>query len=83
MLALPPAILLLVYGVFLLVYAFFALANIFSLAKYGAGNWIGYTAVLFFVSATAIILFFTWQALPPIDWITPVPLFEAGPNDFF
>lgn len=72
----PPYILLIVYGAFLLFYVFFGLANIIHLAKYGGSTWVGYLSVLFFISATAIILFLTWSALPALDWTTPIPLIQ-------
>lgn len=78
MLAIPPYVLLIPYAVFLAFFAFFALANVLSLAKYGARNWIGFLASFIFVACTAFILFLTWQALLPMDWVTPVPLFGSS-----
>jgi len=77
MIGFPPYILLIIYGAFLLFYLFFGLAHIIHLAKYGGGTWVGYLAVLFFLSASAIILFVTWYALPALDWQTPIPLIQT------
>lgn len=79
MLAIPPYILLLIFGAFLLFFLFFGIANIVHLAKYGGGTKIGYIAVFLFIATSAIILFVTWQALPAVDWQTPIPLVSA-PN---
>lgn len=76
MLAIPPYILLILYGAFLLFFIFFAFANIFSIAKYGGGTFAGFVAVFLFIAASAIVLFLTWQALPPLDWQTPMPILQ-------
>jgi len=78
MIGFPPYYLLLVYGAFLLFYLFFGLANIFHLAKYGGSTRMGFLSVLFFLSATAIILFATWHWLPALDWRTPYPLIQTN-----
>lgn len=78
MIALPPYVLLLPFGIFMAGYLFFALANIISLAKYGAKNAVGLLASFIFVCGTAVILFVAWQQSAGIAWTTPVPLFEAG-----
>lgn len=77
MISLPPYVLLIVYGAFLLGFLFFAIADIVSLSKYGARNAVGLTTSFIFVCGTAVILFATWQALGPVDWTTPVPLFTV------
>lgn len=76
MLAIPPYILLVVFGAFLLFYLFFGLANIIHLARFGGGNTLGFLFVFFFIAASAIILFLTWQGLPALDWTTPIPLIQ-------
>lgn len=76
MIAVPPYILLIVYGLFLLFFVFFGLANMFHLAKYGGGTWIGYLVTLLFISTSVIILFVTWISLPPMDWTTPIPVIQ-------
>jgi len=78
MIAIPPYILLVVYGAFLLFFVFFGLANIIHIARFGGGTWLGYLAVLFFVSASAIIVFLTWHALPAVDWTTPISLIQTN-----
>lgn len=74
MFALPPYVLLIPYALFLAFFVFFALANILSLAKYGARNWVGFVASFVFVCCAAIVLFMTWQSLAGTDWTAPVPV---------
>ncbi len=74
MIALPPYLLLIPYALFLLGYLFFALANIVSLAKYGARNGVGLVASFIFIAGSALVIFATWQSLAGIDWTTGVPL---------
>ena len=57
-------------------FLFFALANIISLLKNGGGNFAGYFIVLLFVSLTVVIIFFTLQALPNLNWKAPVPILQ-------
>lgn len=83
MISIPPYFLLIPYGVVLAVFAFFALANVVSLAKYGARNWVGFLATFVFVCGTAVIGFFTWQALSAVDWTAPLPLFSASSSNVF
>jgi hypothetical protein len=80
MLALPPYLLLIPFALFLGFFAFFALANILSLAKYGARNGVGFFASFIFVCAIAIVLFMSWQSLAGTDWTTPVPLIGSAPS---
>lgn len=74
MISLSPFYLLIPFGAFLLGFAFFALANIISLAKYGARNAIGLLASFLFICGAAFILYTTWQALQDVAWTTPVPI---------
>jgi hypothetical protein len=74
MLSLPPIVLLLPCVIFALGYVFFAFANVISLGKYGARNFVGLLASFCFISGTAIIVFLTWQSLATVDWFSPVPL---------
>lgn len=74
MIALPPYLLLIPYALFLLGYLFFALANIISLAKYGARNGVGFLASFMFIAGSALIVFMTWQSLAGVDWTMGVPL---------
>lgn len=76
MFVLPPYILLIIYGVFLLTFAFFSLANIIHLLRHGGGNWLGSLAILLYLASSAIVLFVTWQALPALDWTTPIPILQ-------
>jgi len=80
MLAIPPYILLVIFGAFLLFFLFFAFANIFSIAKYGGGTTAGFIAVFIFISASAIVLFLIWRALPALDWQTPMPILRQTIN---
>ncbi|WKZ28814.1 MAG: hypothetical protein QY323_04755 [Patescibacteria group bacterium] len=77
MISIPPYFLLFPFGAFLLAFIFFSLANIVSLAKYGARNAIGLLVTFVFVCVTLMIGFYGWRALEPIAWTAPVPLFEV------
>lgn len=77
MISLPPYLLLIPYGLFMLGYVFFGLTDIISLAKYGARNAVGLLASFIFICGTAYIIFLTWQSLASVDWITAVPLFSV------
>lgn len=74
MISLPPIVLLLPYAIFALGFVFFAFANIISLGKYGARNFVGLLATFAFISGTAVIVLMTWQSLATVDWMTAVPL---------
>ena len=82
MIALAPYYLLIPFGLFMAGFVFFSFANIMSLARYGARNMIGLTATFLYVAGTAVLLFFAWQALAPIDWVTKVPLFSTSAVGF-
>lgn len=74
MIALPPYILLIVFGIFMAGFLFFAVANVMLLARFGARNAVGLLASFLFVAGTLLILFLAWQALGGADWMSPVPL---------
>lgn len=76
MISIPPYFLLFPFGVFALGFVFFSLANIISLAKYGAKNAVGLLVSLLFMIGTSAIVFYAWNAASTIAWSTPVPLFE-------
>lgn len=82
MIALPPYILLIVFGLFMAGFLFFGLTNIILLARFGAKNAVGLLASFAFVAGTAIILLLTWQAVGGIDWATPVPLLSIPTPTF-
>lgn len=77
-LAIPPYFLLIPYGLFLLAVLFFGLINIMHLVKYGAHNFVGFLATFGFIAVTAAILFFTWNYMPVVDWMEPVPLLSSA-----
>lgn len=74
MIAVSPYILLIVFGLFLAAYVFFAIVNIVLLARYGARNYVGFLACFIFIGGTAVILFMTSQSIIGVDWNTAVPL---------
>ncbi len=76
MISIPPYFLLFPFGAFLCAFLFFSIANIVSLAKYGARNAVGFFVTFVFICGAAVILFLTWQALAQLAWVTPVPLFS-------
>ncbi|MFA5854313.1 MAG: hypothetical protein WC866_04500 [Patescibacteria group bacterium] len=76
MISIPPYFLLFPFGAFLLAFVFFSIANIVSLAKYGARNATGLLVTFMFVAGSALIGFYAWKALEPIPWTAPVPLFR-------
>jgi hypothetical protein len=82
MLSLPPIVLLIPYALFMLGFTFFAFANIISLGKYGARNFVGLLASFIFISGTAIILFLSWQSVMAVDWLTSVPLASVPSPSF-
>jgi hypothetical protein len=77
MFSIPPIVLLYLSGAILLFIGFFSLANIVSLARYGAADRVGYFATLVYVIGAAVIVFVTWRMLPAIDWSAPVQLLAA------
>lgn len=74
MISIPPFVLLVPYAAFLLGYAFFAFANVISLAKYGARNGVGLTASFVFIAVSAMIVFHTWSSVQAVDWTAAVPV---------
>jgi len=82
MIALPPYILLIVFGLFLAGFLFFGIANVVLLARFGARNAVGLLASFAFVAGTALILFLTWQSLGGLDWMAPVPLLSIPAPTF-
>jgi len=80
MISIPFYLLLIPYGIFLLLFAFFSLVNIANLLRYGARNSVGFMATFIFISGTAIILFFTWQTLLPVDWTATAPIVATPMN---
>jgi len=82
MISLPPYFLLIPYALFLLGYVFFSLANVISLAKYGARNAVGLMASFIFICGTAVIVFMTWQSLIAVDWTAAIPLVSVPSPSF-
>ena len=82
MIALPPYILLIVFGLFLAGFLFFGLVNIILLARFGAKNAVGLLASFAFIAGAALILFLTWQSVGGIDWVSPVPLLSIPAPTF-
>jgi hypothetical protein len=80
MISIPFYVLLIPFSIFLLLFAFFSLMNIANLLRYGARNFVGFVATFIFLSGTAVILFFTWQTLQPVDWTATAPLVELPAN---
>jgi hypothetical protein len=76
MISIPPYFLLFPFAVFAIGFVFFSLANIISLAKYGARNAVGLLVSFLFLVGTAAIAFYAWNAASAISWTTPVPLFQ-------
>lgn len=76
MFLLPPYYILVIYGIAFLIFVFFALANIVHLLRHGGGKVLGSFAILFFLISTVIVLFLTLQALPSLDWTTPIPVLQ-------
>ena len=72
MFAIPPFILLVPYALIALGAAFLSLFNIINLLKYGARNGVGFAATFIYICGAAIILFFTWQFLPEVEWRQPL-----------
>ncbi len=74
MIALPPYILLIAFGVFLAFFLFFAIFNIVLLARFGARNAFGFGATLIFISGACLILFLAWHAMENTAWTAAAPL---------
>ena len=81
MIALPPYILLIAFGLFFAAFLFFSLTNIILLSRFGARNVVGLSVTFVFLCLAGLVVFVTWQLLTGLDWMTPVPLFSIqAPN---
>ncbi|MBI5729164.1 MAG: hypothetical protein HY983_02910 [Candidatus Magasanikbacteria bacterium] len=77
MVTIPFYSVLFVYGFFLLTFTTFALFNIGHLVRTGTFTLASFFVTFLFLSATAIILWFTWNLLSGVDWTMPVPIWNA------
>jgi len=78
MIILPLYILLIIYLIFLLFFAFFGLFGVYHLIKFGFHSFGTFLLIFMFLGASVIILFISYQAIAPIDWLQEITVMEFG-----
>jgi hypothetical protein len=68
MIEISLSLLLIIYGIFVLLFFIFALANLYHLFAYGFLNFESYLVTFFFLAGTVLILFITYTLAIQIDW---------------
>lgn len=78
MITAPLYILLILYAIFLLGFAFFSLFAVYHLIKFGFRSLANFLMIFIFLGVSTIILFASWQAIIQIDWLQNITLFQFG-----
>ena len=78
MITAPLYILLILYAIFLLAFAFFSLFAVYHLIKFGFRTFGNFLMIFVFLGIGVIVLFMSWQALVQIDWMQSITLFQYG-----
>lgn len=68
----------LVYGVFLCVYTFYTLFNVYNLVRYGYSNFSLYLLMTFFVGGGIILVAASLFQLMTYDWSFPIEISGMG-----
>jgi len=75
------ALLLLPYGAFLLVWFALSAFAIYHLVKFGVQNFTTFLATFLYITASTLILFFSFTLLAQINWAIPLfPGFSIFPS---
>lgn len=78
MITAPLYILLILYAIFLLAFAFFSLFAVYHLMKFGFRTFGNFMMIFIFLGMCVIILFASWQAIARIDWLQSIEIFQYG-----
>lgn len=80
MVSFPLSLFLIPYAIIIAVVAFFAFINIRNLVRYRAEDLISFVALLIFLCGLAIMAYFSYNYLMPIDWkeIVEINIFRKG-----
>ncbi|NIV98413.1 hypothetical protein GWN26_04355 [Candidatus Saccharibacteria bacterium] len=78
MITAPLYVLLILYAIFLLGFAFFSLFAVYHLIKFGFRTLGNFLMIFIFLGMCVIVLFVSWQYINQIDWLQNVVLFEYG-----
>lgn len=82
--AIPISILLIPYGLFLLVFLIFSLFHFYHVFRFAFGDIKVFAGTFIFIGAVALILFYSFQLLAPVDWSYPlINLGGAAGSIFF
>lgn len=76
--AIPLYILLILYIIFLLGWAFFSFFAIYHLLRFGFQSTGTFFMVFVFIGVSVIILFMSWQAVSQVDWFSQISILELG-----
>jgi len=74
MISFPLSVLLIPYAVIVAVILFFVFINIKNLARYRAEDVISFGALLIFLIGFAILGYFSYQYLSPINWTEQISM---------
>lgn len=84
MIVLPLYILLILYLIFLLLFAFFGLFGVYHLIKFGFHSFGTFLLIFMFLGVSVIMLFLSYQAIIPIDWMQKITIIEfSGTSQYF
>ena len=74
----PLSLALIPFGLIAVAVGLYALLNIEHLVRYGETTGVSFGVTFAWLAGTALILFFTWQALQGTNWSQPVII--GSPN---
>lgn len=72
----PLFIFLILYGLFLVVFAIFSLINITHIINTGSSSWASLLITFLIIALTILIFFGTWYFLRHTDWSYTVTIFN-------
>jgi uncharacterized membrane protein YjgN (DUF898 family) len=83
MVSFPLSLLLVPYAVIIAVVVFLAFINLRNLARYRAEDVISFAAIFIFLAGAALLAYFSYNYLSPIDWKEMIALnFNFGKFNF-
>jgi hypothetical protein len=68
MISISLSLALFLYALVVVLFAIFAIVNVYHLVHYGATSGISFAVTFLFLAGAAFILFFTYHALAAVDW---------------
>jgi len=79
----PLIAFLFLYLLFVFIWLVFSLIALYHILRYGQINFTTWLAACAYIAVAAMILFFSYQSLSPIDWSAGLTIFQTGADIFW